>query len=69
MAMRRGGPTVEAMAGRCGVCLHDPRAVACWLTRLTIFVAAGALPVLSISLHVLGVISMQRSSTELVIPA
>jgi hypothetical protein len=37
--------------------------------RLAIFVAAGALPVLSISLHVLGVISMQRSTMELVIPA
>jgi hypothetical protein len=66
--MRRCGPMVEAMACRCGVCLQEPAAVACWLARLTIFLAAGALPVLSISLHVLGVMSMQRSSVELVIP-
>jgi hypothetical protein len=60
--------TLEDVAGRCGVSLDDPWAVVCWLARLTVFVAAGALPVLSISLHVLGVTPMDRS-VELVIPA
>jgi hypothetical protein len=67
--MARWGRTVTDMAGRCGVCAHQPGAVGWWLARLAIFAAAGALPVLSISLHVLGVMSMELSSVELVIPA
>ncbi|TWP51858.1 hypothetical protein FKR81_13490 [Lentzea tibetensis] len=57
-----------SVAPQFGVSLEKPRTVAWFALRLVTFVAAGALPVLSIALHAFGFIHMKDSAPYLVLP-